>query len=81
MIAFPLSKLTRKHAKFEWTDECEQAFQELKHILTTTSILTLPSGTGNFVVYIEASRRDLGCVLMKNGKVIACLCLSTVETT
>ena len=27
MIASPLTKLTQKHAKFEWTDECEQAFQ------------------------------------------------------
>ena len=23
MTASPLMKLTRKHAKFEWTDECE----------------------------------------------------------
>ena len=25
-IASPLTKLTRKHAKLEWTDECEWAF-------------------------------------------------------
>ena len=71
MIASPLSKLTRKHAKFEWTDECEQAFQELKHRLTTTLVLTLPSGIGNFVVYSDASRRGLRYVLMQYRKVIA----------
>ena len=71
MTASPLSKLTRKHAKFEWTDICEQAFQELKHRLTTTLVLTLPSGIGNFVVYNDASWRGLRCVLMQYGKVIA----------
>ena len=71
MIAFPLTKLTRKHAKFKWIDECEQAFQELKRRLTTTLVLTLPSGTRGFVVYNDALRRGLGCVLMQHGKVIA----------
>ena len=71
MIASPLTKLTRKHAKFEWTDECEQAFQELKHRLTTALVLVSPSGTENFVVYSDASRKGLGCVLMQDGKVIA----------
>ena len=56
MIASPLTKLTQKHAKFEWTDECEQAFQELKCRLTTTLVLTLPLGTVGFVVYSDASR-------------------------
>ena len=56
MIAFPLTKLTQKHGKFEWTDEYEQAFQKLKHRLTTTPVLTLPSGIEGFVVYSDASR-------------------------
>ena len=64
MIAFLLTKLTRKHAKFEWTNECEQAFQELKHRLTTALVFVSPSGMGNFVVYNDASRKGLGCVLM-----------------
>ena len=71
MIASPLSKLTRKHAKFEWAYECEQAFQELKHRLTIAPVLALPSRTRNFMVYSDASRRGLGCVLMQNRKVIA----------
>jgi hypothetical protein len=34
-------------------------------------VLTLPSGTGGFVVYSDASGKGLGCVLMQHGKVIA----------
>jgi hypothetical protein len=39
--------------------------------LVSTPVLTLPVGSGNFVIYSDASRKGLGCVLMQNGKVIA----------
>ena len=29
-IAAPLTQLTRKNVKFEWNEECEKSFQELK---------------------------------------------------
>jgi len=70
-IAIPMTRLTRKETKWEWTDECEQSFQELKKRLTTALVLTLPSGTEGFVVYSDASGKGLGCVLMQHGKVIA----------
>jgi hypothetical protein len=63
-IAIPMTRLTRKETKWEWTDECEQSFQELKKRLTTAPVLTLPSGTEGFVVYSDASGKGLGCVLM-----------------
>ena len=56
---------------FEWTDQCETSFQELKRRLTTAPILTLPLGRGGFIVYTNASNVGLGCVLTQNGKVIA----------
>ncbi|WMV42351.1 hypothetical protein MTR67_035736, partial [Solanum verrucosum] len=34
-------------------------------------MLTLSEGTQGFVVYCDASRVGLGCVLLQNGKVIA----------
>ncbi|KAL2252601.1 UNVERIFIED_CONTAM: Retrovirus-related Pol polyprotein from transposon 17.6 [Sesamum indicum] len=39
--------------------------------LTSNPILVLPSGSGGYVVYTDASKQGLGCVLMQNGKVIA----------
>ena len=39
--------------------------------MTTAPTLTLPSGSGGFVVYTDASNIRLGCVLMQNGKFIA----------
>ncbi|BBN68081.1 transposable element gene, partial [Prunus dulcis] len=70
-IAAPLTRLTRKGVKFEWSDECEKSFNELKTKLTTAPILTLPDDSGNFVIYSDASQQGLGCVLMQHGRVIA----------
>ena len=70
-IALPLTKLTQKGVKFKWFDDCERSFQELKERFVTALILTIPSSLGGFVVYNDASRQGLGCVLMQHGRVVA----------
>ncbi|KAJ9539086.1 hypothetical protein OSB04_031819 [Centaurea solstitialis] len=70
-IAVPLTSLTRKDVKFVWSEAQEDAFQTLKDCLTRAPILALPEGNDDFVVYSDASKLGLGCVLMQRGKVIA----------
>ena len=70
-IAAPLTQLTRKTVPFVWSEECETSFQELKDKLVTAPMLTMPDGTRNYVIYSDASKKGLGCVLMQQGKVIA----------
>ncbi|KAD7477647.1 hypothetical protein E3N88_00783 [Mikania micrantha] len=70
-IALPLTTLTQKDQKFIWDSQQEEAFQLLKHKLCNAPILALPEGTENFIVFCDASRQGLGCVLMQNNKVIA----------
>ena len=43
-IATPMTTLTCKNVKFECTEACEQSFQELKRLLVTAPILTIPEG-------------------------------------
>ncbi|KAA0056189.1 ty3-gypsy retrotransposon protein [Cucumis melo var. makuwa] len=50
---------------------CEDNFQNLKQKLVTVSVLTVPDGSGSFVIYSDASKKGLGCVLMQQGKVVA----------
>ncbi|GJV28805.1 putative reverse transcriptase domain-containing protein [Tanacetum coccineum] len=50
--------------------EQEEAFQLLKQKLCTASILALPEGSDDFVVYSDASIKGLGAVLMQRMKVI-----------
>ncbi|GKB82270.1 reverse transcriptase domain-containing protein, partial [Tanacetum coccineum] len=54
-----------------WGEEQELAFQTLKDKLCNAPVLALPDGPKDFVVYCDASRIGLGCVLMQRGKVIA----------
>ncbi|XP_073138128.1 uncharacterized protein [Henckelia pumila] len=70
-IAKPITLLTQKNQKFIWSDECESSFVELKKRLTSAPVLTIPSGSGGFVVCTDASSRGLGCVLMRHGRVVA----------
>ena len=66
-----MTRLTQKRVKFEWTEDCEQSFQELKQRLVSAPILTIPTGDEGFTIYSDASKKGLGCVLMQHGKVVA----------
>nr|GEU70440.1 retrotransposon protein, putative, Ty3-gypsy subclass [Tanacetum cinerariifolium] len=57
--------------KFVWNEEREKSFEELKQRLVSLPVLTLPSGSGGFQIYSDASKKGLGCVLMQHRKVIA----------
>ena len=39
-IAAPLTNLTKGIAKFEWTEECQQAFDKIKDTITLDVVLT-----------------------------------------
>ncbi|GJT19128.1 putative reverse transcriptase domain-containing protein [Tanacetum coccineum] len=72
-LALPLTKLgDEKGEMFVWErNERKKSFEELKQRLVSAPILTLPSGSGGFQIYSDASKKGLGCVLMQHGKVIA----------
>jgi hypothetical protein len=70
-IARPMTELLKKDNKFVWTPNCKESFQIIKEKLTTAPVLTLSDIHQDFVVFYDASRQALGCVLMQNEKVIA----------
>uniref|UniRef100_A0A1S3YNX3 RNA-directed DNA polymerase homolog n=1 Tax=Nicotiana tabacum TaxID=4097 RepID=A0A1S3YNX3_TOBAC len=62
-LASPLTRLTQKAVKFQWSNVYEKGFQELKSRLTSAPILTLPEGTEGFVANVVAdaiSRKSMG---------------------
>lgn len=64
-IASPLNKLTRKNVTFDWTSECQQAFETLKSRLITPPVLQYPNFSENhtFILKTDASGTALGAVL------------------
>ena len=62
-VAKPLTRLTEKEQKFNWTTECSEAFDRLKHMLITALILAHPDFTKPFILDTDASNHAIGAVL------------------
>ena len=54
-----MTRLTWKEVKFEWNDQCEKAFQELKRRLTSALILIVAERGQRYTVYCDASKPGL----------------------
>ena len=70
-LAAPMTKLTQKEVRFEWNDRCEKAFQELKRRLTSAPILIVLERGQGYIVYYDALKARIGCVLMQSSRVVA----------
>ena len=71
VIASPLTKLLRKGIKFDWTNKCQNSFEQLKGMLVEAPVLTQPTPGKEYTLYSDASCIGLGCVLMQDWKVVA----------
>jgi hypothetical protein len=54
-IAKPMTWLLVKNRDFDWIEECQASFEELKKRLTSASVLILPDITKTFDIYYDAS--------------------------
>ena len=62
-VATPLYALTKKDAPFEWTSSCEEAFHQLKTILTEAPVLVFSDISCDFCLETDASGLGLGVIL------------------
>ena len=53
--ATPLTKLLKNGVTWEWTDECQKVFNELKTAMMKGSVLALPDISKPFKVQMDAS--------------------------
>ena len=67
----PLTDLLKKNAKWDWSDVCEKAFEEVKIAVTSEPVLRLPDFELPFEVHTDASDRAMGGVLVQEGHPIA----------
>jgi len=66
-IAAPLTNLTKGTTKFEWTEECQQAFDKIKDTITSDVVLTtfdperqmeLETDASDFAIGAQIGQRD-----------------------
>ncbi|TDZ17375.1 Transposon Tf2-9 polyprotein [Colletotrichum orbiculare MAFF 240422] len=56
----PLTELTRKDTKFDWTNRQEEAFQDIKNQVVSEPVLTIPDPDKPFEVETDASDYAIG---------------------
>jgi putative transposase len=67
----PLSALVSPKVKFEWRREHQDAFEQFKTLISKETLLTFPNFNEPFHIYTDASKYQLGAVIMQNDKPIA----------
>ena len=64
----PYFKLLKKQDRFDWTEEAERVFQDLKRYLSSPLILTPPNKKEELFLYIVATPQIVSTVLVVEWK-------------
>ena len=62
-LARPLNDLLKKDKKFEWTSDCQKAFDMLKQKFTAEPVLMMPDQSRPYQIEADASKYASGAVL------------------
>ena len=67
----PLTALTSKESKCDWTPTHQSASDKMKQIISSKVILTYPEFSKTFEIYTNASHSKLGAFITQDNKPIA----------
>ena len=70
-ILAPLTALTSKDVPYTWGEEQQKALEEMKRVMSLETLLTFPDFTKPFHIYTDASKYQLGAVIVQDDKPIA----------
>jgi hypothetical protein len=74
-LAAPMTELSKKGIKWgasTWTQQCQGAFEGIKHALTNAPCLVLPDlNKGGYDLIADASLTGIGAVLLQEGHPVA----------
>lgn len=64
-VAYPITLLQKIGKAFKWTPDCQRSFDQIKHLFTTTPILSISDPNKEYVVCTDACKEGLGGILMQ----------------
>jgi hypothetical protein len=82
-VAEPLTALTRKNVRFNWTPNCQKAFEHLRECITSEPILARPNYDKPFIIATDASNYGIAGILGQldeNGKERIVKCVAKTLT-
>ncbi len=63
-----MTNLLAKKIPYIWGQEQQQAFEKLKQIISTMSVLAHSDFNRSFILYMDASKEGLGMILAQEGQ-------------
>ena len=70
-IAQPIRELTTKDAKFIWSRQHDEAFEQIKKLVTSYPVLRYYDMNAEVTLQCDASEKGLGATLLQNGQPVA----------
>jgi transposase InsO family protein len=67
-ITKPLVHLTKNEVKWEWTKECQTAFEKIRDALTQTPVLAVADPNKSYILHTDASDHAMGAVLSQTDE-------------
>ncbi|CAM4713069.1 unnamed protein product [Leuciscus chuanchicus] len=64
-VVAPLTDLLKAKALFVWSESCQNAFEAVKTLVTTTPVLMAPQLEKTFKIQVDASKEGAGAVLIQ----------------
>ena len=63
--------MTSANVKWNWTEECQEAFDKMKMLIAKETLLTYPNFSKPFDIHTDASKVQLGACISQGGRPIA----------
>lgn len=67
-VVSPLTHITSPKIPFQWTPDCQKAFDKAKALLANAPVLKAPDFSQPFALYTDASDLGVGAVLVQNDE-------------
>lgn len=79
-VTGPLRALTKKEKDFEWNSPQEEAFRQVKDLITKEPVLRFYDSSHNLEIQCDASDKGLGATLMQDGQPLEFASRSLTDT-
>ena len=79
-LSEPLRRLCKSAVKWAWESEQQNAFEAIKRVITTLSVLTYFDKTKKHTIQCDASKKRLGAVLLQESKPVMYVSRALTET-
>lgn len=67
-LAHPLNMLTKKWARFHWTEECQKAWEAIRDALMSEAVLAYPQVNKPYKLMTDASKHCVGAILLQEDE-------------